>query len=56
MRVLIFSTTLSQKLLILRRIQRDINVNLHTSSSEESLTFSDGNETCIISRQVFKKT
>jgi len=31
-RVLIFSTTLSQTFLILRRIQRDVNINLHTSS------------------------
>ena len=32
MRVLIFSTTLSQIFLTLRKIQRDVNINLHTSS------------------------
>jgi hypothetical protein len=45
MRVLIFSTNFSQTCLILRRIQRDIDINLHTSSRKELLFFSGCNET-----------
>ena len=44
MRAFIFCTTSSQMFLILRRIERDIDINLHTSSCKEPSFFSDFNE------------
>jgi hypothetical protein len=42
--VLIFYTNLSQTFLILRRIQRDIITNVHTSTCNTRLVLSDFNE------------
>jgi hypothetical protein len=43
--VLIFSTNLSETFLIVRRIKRDITINVHRSSCKVPLLLSDFNET-----------
>ena len=52
--ILIFSTTLSETFLILRRIQRHITVNVHRYSCRVSIFLSDFSETWIFST-VFRK-
>jgi hypothetical protein len=55
--VLIFSKTFAWKIIILSRIQRDITINVHTSSCKVQLFLSDLNNTFIFSkdcRKIFK--
>jgi hypothetical protein len=47
MRVLLFSTILVRKIFLLRRIQRDIIVTIHTSSRKVSVILVRCNETRI---------
>jgi hypothetical protein len=56
MRVLIFSTDLSETILSLKRIQRDIITNVHTSSCKVPLLLSEFNLTFFFGGEGLQKS